>query len=198
MTNKYNIFLSYARADYTRKPPPPSARLLFEALERRGWSVFWDRKLKSGENIYQVIPERIKQSGCVVVAWSEQSIDSDRVLGEADKGRKLAKLLPVLLERVDPPMPFSAYHANDLTDWVGEDGHDQFALLVESISEKVGEPERPAAPVSERSGFFYPGVYVEGIPSDLRALEAASTSTAVFIGLTPRGDTAVPIFLTRG
>ncbi len=40
--------------------------------------------------------------------------------------------------------------------------------------------------------YKHPGVYVEHIPSGLLAVEAASASTAVFVGPVPRGAVGEP------
>lgn len=43
---------------------------------------------------------------------------------------------------------------------------------------------------------LHPGVYVEEVPSAVRPLEAASTSTAAFIGWTPKGDLDKALMVT--
>ncbi|MES2442400.1 MAG: phage tail sheath subtilisin-like domain-containing protein [Pseudomonadota bacterium] len=44
--------------------------------------------------------------------------------------------------------------------------------------------------------YKHPGVYIEHIPSGLLAIEAASASTAVFVGPVPRGPVGEPVFIT--
>ena len=44
--------------------------------------------------------------------------------------------------------------------------------------------------------YKHPGVYIEHVPSGLLAVEAASTSTAVFIGPVKRGPVGEPVFIT--
>lgn len=44
--------------------------------------------------------------------------------------------------------------------------------------------------------YKHPGVYIEHVPSGLLAIEAASTSTAAFIGPVKRGPVGEPVFIT--
>ena len=44
-----DIFISYAKAD------KDNARMLAEALEDRGWSVWWDSKIPTGREFDDVI-----------------------------------------------------------------------------------------------------------------------------------------------
>jgi len=66
-----DIFLSYARADQER------AKQIAEALEARGWSVWWDVSIVAGDRFRSKIAEQLHSAHCVVVLWSRQSIESD-------------------------------------------------------------------------------------------------------------------------
>jgi len=66
-----DAFLSYARVDL------PRARQFEEALERSGWSVFWDRELVPGEGFRRAIERELKEARCVIVLWSHTSVDSE-------------------------------------------------------------------------------------------------------------------------
>ncbi|MBS9405392.1 phage tail sheath subtilisin-like domain-containing protein [Halomonas sp. TRM85114] len=48
------------------------------------------------------------------------------------------------------------------------------------------------------SNYMHPGVYIEHVPSGLLAIEAASTSVAVFIGPIRRGPVGEPVYITNG
>ena len=52
-----DIFLSYASDDRERIAP------LVAALERQGWSVWWDRSIPPGRNFDEVLEEEIRSSG---------------------------------------------------------------------------------------------------------------------------------------
>jgi hypothetical protein len=55
-----DIFISYASEDL------PRIRPLVDALERRGWSVFWDRTIPAGKTWREVIGNEPPLPG----AWS--------------------------------------------------------------------------------------------------------------------------------
>ena len=69
-----DIFLSYASEDRQRIIP------LVRALQRHGWSVWWDRTIPPGRIFAQVIEEAINAAQCVLVVWSEASVVSAWVL----------------------------------------------------------------------------------------------------------------------
>src|SRR5512145_453969 len=87
-----DIFLSYASADRERVRP------LVRALERHGWSVWWDRTILPGRTFDQVIEEALAAARCVIVVWSQHSVDSDWVKTEAAEGARRRMLVPVLLD----------------------------------------------------------------------------------------------------
>ena len=92
----YDIFLSYAREDLEK------AKRLATALEKQGWSVFWDRStLLAGQDLDEVIEQAIEQAYCMIVAWSAASEKSYWVRGEADIGLTLTQ--SDFLEIVDQP-----------------------------------------------------------------------------------------------
>jgi hypothetical protein len=108
-----DIFVSYDSEDRER------VRHLVEVFEAQGWSVWWDRHIQTGEPFARVIEREIEAAQVVVVVWSHTSIDSDWVRAEAEDGRKRGRLLPVLLDPVEPPMPFGQIQTADLVWWDG-------------------------------------------------------------------------------
>ena len=91
-----DIFFSFAREDEARVAP------IVAALEARGWSVFWDRRIPAGQTWRSHIGRALDQARGVVVAWSGHSIQSDFVIEEAARGQRRHILVPVLLDLVDP------------------------------------------------------------------------------------------------
>ncbi len=59
-----DIFISYAREDEEWVRP------LAAELERRGRSVFWDRRIPAGKSWRSHIGKAVKAARCVVVVWS--------------------------------------------------------------------------------------------------------------------------------
>ena len=122
-----DIFISYAREDEPRIQP------IVNALEQRGFWVFWDRHIPSGQTWRSYIGQALKKAGCVIAVWTVHSIVSDWVAEEADEGKKRSILVPVLLDRVDPPIGFRSIQASDLTDWTPVEPSPQFDQLVDDI-----------------------------------------------------------------
>jgi hypothetical protein len=146
-----DIFISYSRKDLYRVQP------FANALEAHGWSVWWDRSIPPGKTFAQVIEAAINDAKCVVVMWSEHSVDSDWVKEEADIGKRRGVLIPTLLDPLEPPLGFGLIHAADLTDWDARTPHAGFGFLLEAIKTIIGPPpERPADMGPERPGAVDP------------------------------------------
>jgi hypothetical protein len=126
-----DIFISYAHEDEGRIQP------LARALEDRGWSVFWDRRIPAGETWQSHIGKALGDAKCVIVAWSSHSIDSSWVYEEADDGKQRGILVPVLLEPVKPPIGFRTIQAAHLSDWQPDRSSPRFEQLVEVIKSVI-------------------------------------------------------------
>ncbi len=133
-----DIFISYASADREK------AKMLAGALEQKGWLVWWDRDIPPGKSFDEVIEEALDATKCIIVLWSQESVNSDWVKDEAEEGKKRNILIPVLIENVKIPLGFRRIQAAQLLDWDGISEHVEFELLIESIS-LVINPELAAA-----------------------------------------------------
>ena len=148
-----DIFLSYSSKDKDRVKP------LVHALEREGWTVWWDRKTRAGEIFDQLIEQELESSRGVVVVWSTHSVQSRWVRVEAEEGLGKGALFPVKIDPVKIPIAFRLNQAVDLVGWEGDPAHPEFQHLVQSIKEKIGQGENwseavqlepaPATPVVE-------------------------------------------------
>ena len=112
-----DLFISYAKDDRER------ARRVAEALEKRGWRVWWDREIPPGRSFDEVIQEAIDEARCVVVLWSRHSVASNWVKTEAVEGASRNALVPAMLDAVKLPLEFRRIQAADLTDWDGDPAH---------------------------------------------------------------------------
>ena len=122
-----DIFLSFASEDESR------ARKAAGALEEQGWSVFWDRTIPAGRTSREVITTALEKARCMVVMWSAVSIRKRWVLEEADEGVKRNILVPVLIEKVEPPLGFKSIQWADLSNWDGTTETTAFQKLVTDI-----------------------------------------------------------------
>jgi TIR domain len=132
-----DIFLSYAREDQ------PRAGLLADALAAHGWSVWWDRQIPHGHDFNTYIQHQLDTARCIVVLWSNASLDSKFVRDEATEGLN-GRLVPVLIEAVRQPLGFRQLQAANLSDWDGRSAHEEWDRLVESITSIVPPAPAPA------------------------------------------------------
>ncbi len=128
-----DIFLSYASEDRSA-----AARLVAE-LEPRGYSVWWDRQLIVGGSFDRQIEAEIDQSRCVLVLWSERSLDSDWVRAEAGEGLERGRLVQVLLEPIRPPLVFRQQQAFAWHE--GEDLGALFAAIDSALNRTGSSPD---------------------------------------------------------
>ncbi|HEV7920700.1 MAG TPA: toll/interleukin-1 receptor domain-containing protein [Thermoanaerobaculia bacterium] len=141
-----DLFLSYAREDRA------CAEMLAGALARRGWSVWWDRRIQVGRSFSEVIERELDQARCVLVLWSSASIQSQWVQNEAAEAARKKRLVPVRIEDVRPPLEFRRLQTADLFDW--KDGLDRpdFVTCLQAIEFLAGhtasKPIPPYAPAA--------------------------------------------------
>jgi tetratricopeptide (TPR) repeat protein len=128
-----DIFLSYKSEDKAK------AKIFAEALERHGYSVWWDRIIPPGRTFDEIIEKELDASKCVVVLWSGKSVQSKWVITEAGEGDNRGILIPVLIEEVKPPLAFRRIEAARLIDWQGTLTNPEFDLLLKAIGEKLGK-----------------------------------------------------------
>jgi formylglycine-generating enzyme required for sulfatase activity len=147
-----DIFLSYASEDL------PRVGSLIRALERRGWSVWWDRTILPGRTFDQVIEEALDAARCVIVVWSQHSVNSDWVKTEAAEGARRRILVPVLLDEVRIPLEFRRIQAARLLDWHDSGPHPEFDKVVRAVEEtletgaaaSIQPPPGPASPENDK------------------------------------------------
>ncbi len=137
-----DVFISYASEDRTR------ARKLAEALEAKGFSVWWDRNIIAGQTYDEVIEHELETATSVVVLWSKHSVISEWVKNEAQVAVERGRLVPALIDAVKPPLEFRRKQTVDLVDWDGDLGHPGLDTLHRGISAHVAR-ESPTQPPSD-------------------------------------------------
>lgn len=126
-----DIFISYASEDRNRVRP------LAEILISRGFNVWWDRSLSAGQDYTATIEKELKNAKAVIVVWTQSSALSTFVRDEAGRARDEGRLVPVMLDRVDIPLGFGAFQAEDFTKWNGGANAPQMQLLEEVLRAKL-------------------------------------------------------------
>ena len=127
-----DIFVSYASEDRERVRP------LVERLTAQGWSVWWDRELETGSSFETTIEQALASARCVVIAWSQHSINSRWCRAEATEGLERDKLVPLLIDDVRPPLVFRATHTANMLGWPENDG--QLDSVFAAIGKLLDEP----------------------------------------------------------
>lgn len=133
-----DVFISYASSDRER------ARTLASALAARGWSVWWDRKIKAGQIFDEVIERELETAKNIVVLWSNDSISSEWVKNEAAVAAQRGVLVPVLIDSVKVPLEFRRKQTADLIGWDGSSSHPGFQALCEALEgTTMSDPATP-------------------------------------------------------
>jgi adenylate cyclase len=188
-----DVFVSYAR------PDEPQAKRVAEALRAHGYQVWRDDEIPAHRPYAEVIEERLKNAGAVVVLWSAEAAKSQWVRAEADAARAAGTLVQATLDGSIPPMPFNQIQCADLKSWDGNPdapGWRKLSASVAALAGTVGkESVRPRTstqpisicvlPFANMSGdaeqeYFSDGI-TEDITTDLSkvsALEVIARNTA--------------------
>jgi len=146
VTSMFDVFLSYAQEDRTR------AELVAKALRVRGWSVWWSDELRVGTPYRNEIQRHLQSAKCVVVLWSNASIESEWVIDEADEGKTRNVLVQGIFDSVQPPHGFRGRQWADLSKWQGDVSASTFQQLADGVAQFVGSIHLEPRSVSSRTG----------------------------------------------
>lgn len=129
-----DIFIAYQHEDRS------VAKRLATCLVHRGYNVWWDAQILSGQQFEDVIQQMLSESRAAVILWSRRSVRSDWVRAEAEAARVQGKAIPAViddLDLADLPLLFGAMHTADLRNWNGSTTHRGFADLLQGIESRV-------------------------------------------------------------
>jgi TIR domain/Protein of unknown function (DUF1566) len=127
-----DIFISYASEDRERVRP------LAHALEAEGWLIFWDQTIPPGETWVKYIGKALDEARCVVVIWSQASVESSWVYEEAERGRQRGVLIPVLFDNVSVPLGFASVQTAQLIGWDGGTTSHAFQQFRVGLERRLG------------------------------------------------------------
>ncbi len=119
-------------------------------LTTQGYDVWWDTGLLAGNDFQHTIPEKLDEAKCVIVVWTEHSVESIWVRAEASRALNRKVLVPLQLRAADLPMPFGMVHAENFQEWAGNAEDKEFQRLLRAVGQYVVTDE--AEPV-EQTGF---------------------------------------------
>ena len=138
-----DIFISYTRNDRN------IARQFATALEREGFTVWWDEAIRTGEAFDQATEIALAQARAVVVLWSEGSVKSEWVRAEATEAKATRRLVPVMIEPCKRPVIFELIHTADLTGWSGDATDGRWRTLVDDLRRTMGQAPQEPRPVQQ-------------------------------------------------
>lgn len=185
-----DVFISYKREERD------TAQRLAEALQKHGFSVWWDAELLPGERYRAVTFDILQSCRAAIVIWSAKSIVSSWVLDEAQRALDRGVLIPVHLEAISSyPLGFGQLHALDLTQWDGSPDHPAFTPVLVAVRRLAGEGSA-SAPKPAGSGDletevgFWRGMHDSEDAEDFNAY-LARYPEGLFSGLARRRATAL-------
>ena len=111
-----DVFVSYKAEDRRRVQP------LVEALQADGLSVWWDAQIGGGHAWRESIERQLDAAKCVIVIWSKRSCSPEGrfVRDEASRAQQRGAYLPVLIDKVQPPLGFGESQTISLISWKGD------------------------------------------------------------------------------
>ena len=141
-----DVFVSYKAEDRRL------VQALVEALQGDGLSVWWDAQIGGGAAWRESIEQHLDEAKCVIVIWSKRSIGHEGhfVRDEAARAQRRGIYLPVLIDKVEPPLGFGESQAISLVGWRGDRSHLAYRAVSEAaLSIIAGMPfEGHAHPTS--------------------------------------------------
>lgn len=129
-----DVFLSYAHEDRSRIDP------IVAALGALCIDCWMDARLTPGELFADTIGAELAACRAHIVAWSPRSVVSQWVRAEADVGRQRGTLVPVRVAPCEIPLPFSIFHATDLSHWNGRQDDTAWRGIIAALAEKLERP----------------------------------------------------------
>lgn len=165
-----DIFIGYSHNDRSWVEP------FAKALETHGWAVWWDRDIPAGESLSALNRRELAAANCVIVVWSEQSVESRLVQAAAEEAKQLDKYLSVKIDQCEVPPRFIHPPCQSLVNWESGVDHAGFTQLLKDIEQFVKcSPRR----IENGSRAWWKRIHPFWLVSSAAALAAA----VVVIGL---------------
>ena len=167
-----DIFVSYSRKDSA------IAKKFRDVLTEEGWSVFWDVEILPGQAWSDQLEAKLNDCKCIVVLWSEHSLQSDYVKEEAAIGKSGKKLVPIMIGAdISPPFGFGMLEAAMLSDWDGNKENREYRNLIKAITEHVSPNKKVGTPAPTQQPVHSTTTKTASIP--ISKTKTTTTSTPV-------------------
>jgi len=132
------VFVSYAGEEGRY------AQRLQDALERLGYEVWLDQKIRPGSAWHDEIERRLAAAGAIIVLWSKRSAASDWVRYEAAYATGRGVYDGCRIEGgFEIPPPYGRLQVSPLVGWDGTPATAGFPSLLASLQTLVGPPRNP-------------------------------------------------------
>ena len=139
----HEIFISYSRRDIA------TVQTLTTALSQQGVTVWVDKSdIQEGDAYDTQIEEAIAQTNVVIVLWSEHSVKSHWVRAEAAYALAKHKLLPISIDRSQPPLQFMQIQTLDFCSWQGSCEDEAFERLLVDLARRLNRQFSVSRPVA--------------------------------------------------
>jgi hypothetical protein len=128
-----DIFISASHKDW------PRVKILAEKLAAADFRVFHSALgMVAGVDYRDVVRHYLQHSGTIVVCWTETSVDSHWVNGEAQYGLDNNRLVACKVAPCALMPPFNTFQTADLSDWWGDDVHPKWRELLQLLQHRKG------------------------------------------------------------
>src|ERR1700733_12053821 len=128
----HEVFLSYSRSDST------TVQALAAALAEKGLSVWLDKSgIEEGDAYDTQIEDAIAQTRVVIVVWSKNSPKSHWVRAEAAYALGKHKLLPISIDKSEPPLQFLHIQTIEFDSWQGGCEGAAFSRLMTALTRRL-------------------------------------------------------------
>ena len=143
-----DVFVSYARKDKFR------ASEFADMLCAAGLNVWWDPNIYGGAKFADIIEAELERASIVIVLWSKTSIHSRWVADEAGYAVEHEKLIPVLLENIEPPIGFRQFQTIDFSDIQDTSSRTRLYKAINEISPDIDINADSESPVAIHAPFL--------------------------------------------
>jgi serine/threonine-protein kinase len=130
-----DVFVSYKAEDRRR------VRLLVDALQDDGFSVWWDEQICGGSAWRHTIEAELNAAKCAVVVWSKRAAGAEGtfVQDEASRAQERHVYVPVKIDKVHLPLGFGETQAFPLTGWHGDRSDPHYRAVLAAVRTMAGD-----------------------------------------------------------